>query len=131
MQTKRRRLAMAALGVAAFGAIAASAAGLGGLNSTSVGSNDTVVASCDTDGVNITYTTSYSATASKYMVTSVTLSGVNAACNGETAAVTVKDGTGASIGSGSATVAGTSQAVSLGAGAAAESVVGASVIISG
>jgi hypothetical protein len=131
MRRKNKRLATAALGLAAFGAIAASAAGLGGLTSQSVGSSDTVVASCDTNGVGINYTTSYNATSSKYVVTGVTLTGVDAACNGLTAAVTLKDSGGASLTSGTATVAGTSQVVSVSPSAAAESVVGASVIISG
>jgi hypothetical protein len=132
MRRKNKRLATAALGLAAFGAIAASAAGLGGLTSQSVGSSDTVVASCDTDGVGIQYTTSYNATSSKYVVTGVTLTGVDAACSGETAAVTLKGTGGTSLTSGSATVAGTTQAVTLSpTTAGAENVVGASVIISG
>ena len=71
MKIKGSRLAVAAVAVAAFGA--ASAASLGGLSSAEVGANDTVVASCDTDGVSMTYTTAYDATASKYQVT-VTIS---------------------------------------------------------
>jgi hypothetical protein len=131
MRRKNKRLATAALGLAAFGAIAASAAGLGGLTSQSVGSSDTVVASCDTNGVGIQYTTSYNATASKYVVTGVTLTGVAAGCNNETADVTLKDVGGNSIATGSALVAGTTQVVSLSPSASAEAVVGASVIISG
>ncbi len=129
LKFKGSRLAIAAVGIAAFGA--ASAASLGGLTSTSVGSNDTVVAACDTDGVSIAYTTSYSATASQYQVTAVTLSGIAATCANQTAAVTVKGAGGTALASGSLTVTGTSAAITLSAPVSAQSLVGASVIISG
>ena len=127
MKIKGSRLAIAAVALAAFGA--ASAASLGGLTSTNVGSNDTLVASCDTDGVNITYTTAYDATASKYRVTSATVSGIAAPCIGQTLAVTVKNAVGTSLGSGSIVVTGGSEIIA-GLTAPAETVVGASVVIS-
>jgi hypothetical protein len=68
-------------GVLAVGAVAASAASLGGLNSASVGADQTVVASCDTNGIDMNYNTGYSAADSGYMVTEVLLSNVDAACN--------------------------------------------------
>jgi hypothetical protein len=129
MKIKASRLALAAAGVAAFGA--ASASTLGGLTSTSVGSNDTVVAACDSDGISIAYTTGYAASASKYQVTAVTLSGIHANCANQTAAVTVKNASGASLGSGSVTVSGTSASISLSTPADAEALAGASVVISG
>lgn len=129
MKIKASRIAVALVGVAGFGA--ASAASLGGLSSQSVGSNDTVVAACDSDGVAIAYTTGYSAAASKYQVTSVTLSGIAAGCANQTAAVTVKGSGGTSLGSGSATVSGTSASITLSTPADAEALLGASVVISG
>lgn len=129
MKIRPSRLAAAAIGVAAFGA--ASAASLGGLASTSVGSNDTVVAACDTDGVAISYTTAYSASASKYQVTAVTISGVAAACATQTAAVTLKSSDGTSIGTGTAAVSGTTQTIPVTPAASADAVVGASIVISG
>ena len=129
MKIRPKRLALAAMAVAAFGA--ASAASLGGLSSTSVGANDVVVAACDSDGVSIAYTTGYNATASKYQVTAVTLSGMDAACSGKTADLTVKGTSGTSLASGSITVSGTSGSITLSTPVAAESILGASVIISG
>ena len=126
---KGRRLAVAAIGLVAFGA--ASAASLGGLASTNLGSNDAVIAACDSNGVSLAYTTSYDATASKYQVTSVTLSGIAAGCAGQTAAVTVKGTGGASVANASTTVAGTSDTMALSVPVAAENVLGASVVISG
>lgn len=127
MKIKGSRLAVAAVAVAAFGA--ASAASLGGLSSAEVGANDTVVASCDTDGVNLTYTTAYDATASTYQVTSATVDGIADDCVGQTLAVTVKDADGASLSDGSIVVAGTSETIG-GMSAPAETLVGASVVIS-
>ena len=127
MKIKGSRLAVAAVAVTAFGA--ASAASLGGLSSAQVGSNDTVVAACDTDGVAIAYTTAYSASASKYQVTSATVSGIAAPCIGQTLQVTVKDAGGVSLGTGSVAVTGTSHSVT-GLTASAEALVGASVVIS-
>ena len=129
MKFKSSRLAFAAFGVAVVGA--ASAASLGGLTSTGVGSNDVVVAACDSDGVSIAYTTSYSATASQYQVTAVTLSGIAVGCANQTAAVTVKGAGGTALASGSLTVTGVSHAITLSVPVSAQSLVGASVVISG
>ena len=131
MRIKGSRIAIAVGGLAAAGAIAASAASLGGLSSTGLGSNDTVVAACDTDGISSAYTSGYSATAGKYQVTAVVLSGIAASCANQTAAVTLRDSGNVSLGSGSVTVTGTSASITLSAPVAAESIVGASVIISG
>jgi hypothetical protein len=107
--SKRKTLAIVAA-VAAFAAVSASAAGLGGLTGTSLGADTTVVASCDTDGIGATYTTSYNTTSAQYVVSAVNLTGVNPACNAKAASLTLSDSTGASIGSatiGSLVVSGT------------------------
>lgn len=65
-------------GVAAFAAVTASAATLGGLDSTTLGADASVVASCDTDGITVTYTTAWSA--GSYKVDGVVLGGVAPAC---------------------------------------------------
>jgi hypothetical protein len=130
---RRRRSVLFALliGLAAFGLVGAAAASLGGLSGQKLGADDSVVASCDTDGVTLAYTTAYDATSGVYRVTGVTVGGINAACSGESMSVTLKDGTGASLGTGTASVGGTSQAVTIAPTAAAKSVVGAAVVISG
>jgi hypothetical protein len=128
--SKRKSLAVVAA-IAAFGAVSASAASLGGLTGTSLGADTSVVASCDTDGVAVGYTTAYAATPKEYQVSGVTLTGVAAACNGKSANVTVANAAGTSLGSATATVAGTSVSFTLPAGVSAQAVGNVAVVISG
>jgi len=131
---RRRRIAAAVIaGVATLGVVGASAATLGGVNSNSLGADVGVVGSCDNDGVTLAYTNSYDAALGRYQTTSVTVSGINAACAGKSLSLTLKDGANASLGGGTvASIAGTSAAVPLGgAGANANAVVGAAVVIAG
>lgn len=109
--------------------VAASAATLGGLTGDDLGADDAAVASCDTDGLTVDYTTSYDATDQRYEVTAVVLSGIATACAAQTASVTLADSTGAAVGSGSATIGGTSATVTLSTAASAEAVEHASVLI--
>lgn len=129
---RRRKIALAiSLGVATFGLYTASAASLGGLTAKNLGADDNVVASCDTDGVTVAYTNAYDATAGLYKTSVVTVSGIAAACNGQTMSITLKDATGVSLGNGTATVAGTTSAVTLSTTANSKLVVGAAIVISG
>lgn len=130
---RRRRGILFALliGLAAFGLVGAAAASLNGLGGQKLGADDTVVASCDTDGVALAYTNSYDPATGVYRVSSVTVSGIAAACATETISVTLRDGTNANLGSGTATVGGTSQAVAIAPTASAKAVTGAAVVISG
>lgn len=131
MTIRRKRIALAvALGFGSFG-VFASAASLGGLTSSRVGSENAVVASCDSDGVTITYTTAYDAADSRYEVTTATVAGVAAGCAGQTLSVTLKDGTGASIGAGTMTAVSGANAVAIAPNSSAQALVGASVIIAG
>ena len=98
----RKRVLLAVLaGLIVFAGVFAIAASLGGITSTKVGADNTVVASCDTDGVSTSYATAWDATDKRYEVTSVTVSGVNDVCDGETLSVSLTDSTGAQIGTGS------------------------------
>ena len=126
MKIKGSRLAVAAVAVAAFGA--ASAASLGGLNSAQVGADNTVVASCDTNGVDLAYDTSYDATTGSYRVTQATISNINVNCNGQTVDLTLSGALGASINEGTATVVAGSAVVPV--TAPAKAVVGAAIVIS-
>jgi hypothetical protein len=133
--SKRKTLAIVSA-VAAFAAVSASAAGLGGLTGTSLGADTTVVASCDSDGIGVTYTTSYNVATSQYVVSAVNLSGVNPVCNAKAANLTLSDSTGASIGSAtvaSLTVSGTFTATIPVAPAtvSAKAITGLSLVISG
>lgn len=131
--SRRRRKAFAIIVPAALlGLVGAAAASLGGITSPSLGADVVVVASCDTDGVTLAYTNGYDAALGRYQTTSVAVSGINAACNTHAISVTLKDSSGASLGSGSSTVAGGAASVALsGSGANASAVVGAAVIITG
>ena len=100
---KRVLLAMLA-GLMVFAGVFALAASLGGITSDKVGADNTTVASCDTDGVSTSYATAWDATDKRYEVTSVTVSGVNDACDGQTLNMSLTDSTGAQIGSGSLSI---------------------------
>lgn len=108
--TLRRKvvaLTVAGLGIAGLGL--ASAAQLN-LTAGALGAGTTVVASCDNDGVAVAFTNAFAAAAKGYTVTEVKLSGVAAACAGQTVKVDLlntdpTDGSvGASLGQVTATV---------------------------
>ncbi|MEQ1873239.1 MAG: hypothetical protein ABL953_05870 [Ilumatobacteraceae bacterium] len=120
-------------GIAMAGAVGASAATLGGLSSTGLGSDNSVVAACDTDGISIAYTTAYNATAQEYQVSAVNFTGVNAACNAKAASVSVRNGT-TNLGTTNAasiTVTASAFSITLASPVSAASVNGVSLIISG
>jgi hypothetical protein len=131
--SKRKTLAIVSA-VAAFAAVSASAASLGGLTGTSLGADATVVASCDTDGIAVAYTTSYNAGTSQYVVSAVNLSGVNAACNLKAANLTLADSAGTSLGSAtvaSLTVTTGAATIPVGGAVSAKAVTNLSLVISG
>lgn len=101
----RKRVLISILaGLIVFAGVLAMAASLGGITSTTVGADNTVVASCDTNGVTTSYATGWDATDERYEITSVTVGGVNDACDGQTLSVSLTDSTGAQIGSGSLSI---------------------------
>ena len=126
----RRRGAVVLLGLGAFGLAAASAASLGGLTSASLGADNGAVTSCDSDGVTLAYTNTYNATSGKYETTTVTVSGMNAACTGKTLSITLASAS-ASLGSGGGAVTGVPQAFVLTTTADAKLVTQAAVVITG
>ncbi len=130
----RRKIGIALLGgVLAAGLAGASAATLGGLTGAGLGADDAIVASCDSDGIATAYTTSYNATAQTYQVTAVNFTGVNAACNGKAASVSLRNGT-TNLGTtnvASITVATSAFSITLGAPVTASAVNGLSLVISG
>jgi hypothetical protein len=131
---KKRILLALAAGVTVTGAVAASAASLGGITSTSLGADDTVVASCDTDGIGAGYTTVYESTTTAYNTTAVNLTGVDAACDKLAYSVTLADITDASLNTttGTLTVDASGNAtITLSKPVAAEAVEHLSAVISG
>ena len=129
----KKALVAVLVGVSIAGIAGASAATLGTLTATSLGSGDSVVAACDTDGMGISYTTSYSPAAQKYQVTAVNFSGVNPACTTKAASVSLRNGTTElqTTAVASITVATTSFSITLSAPVDASLVNGTSLIISG
>lgn len=97
MGISRVSLALGAA-VMTIGAVTASAASLGGITAESVGADDTVIASCDDDGIGAAATTVYDAVSGTYQVNNVELSGVDAACDGLDYKVTLADGSFVSLG---------------------------------
>ena len=130
----KRRVFIAILaGLLVFAGVFAMAASLGGITSNDVGADNTAVASCDTDGVATSYATGWDATDKRYEITSVTVGGVNDACDGDTLSVSLTDSTGTQIGSGSVTIpasAATSHAVTMSTAPSAQLTTGVHVLIS-
>jgi hypothetical protein len=129
---KRHLLALAA-GLAVAGASLASAATLGGLTAHSLGASDTVVAACQTSGsIGVAFSNAYDATAKKFVVSSVNLSGIASACDGKTMTVALAKGATA-LDTQTVTVALTSgaQSVSVAAGVAAQDVDHTAIVIEG
>ena len=81
LAVKRTLIAVFA-GLIVFAGVFAMAASLGGITSNDVGADNTTVASCDTNGVTTSYATGWDATDKRYEITSVTVGGVNDACDG-------------------------------------------------
>jgi hypothetical protein len=124
----RKRTLAVVLGLLVFSLIAASAATLGGVRSDQLGADVGVVASCDTDGVDVAFTTSY--IGGEYLVTSVELTDVSEDCDGQDVSVQLTSD-GGTLGSG-AGVADDSGSLSVTVDpSSAEDVTGLAVVISG
>lgn len=129
-----RKAAIALLaGVTIAGVAGASASSLGGLTAGSLGSDSSVIAACDIDGIAISYATGYNATTQKYEVSAVNFSGVNAACSGKAASVTLRNGVTAlgTQSSGAITVLTNAFSLALATAVDANLVNGVSLVISG
>ncbi len=128
---KRRNLLALLAGVLAFALVVGAAASLGGITSSNLGADDSVVASCDTDGVTTAYTTVYNTTGSAgFKVDDVTVGAIAAPCVGDSMTITLTGAANASLASATSTVAaGTTTTVDLGSTALAEAVTGVHVVI--
>jgi hypothetical protein len=133
----RKKILAVAGALAAFGTLTASAASLGGMSSTSLGSSATVVASCDTDGIAIAYpaaNTTWDATSNDYRTYAITLSGVNAACEAKSFKLTLSSASAAlNETAGTVTLTSGTQTVTLSgtAGVRAQDVARAALVITG
>jgi hypothetical protein len=131
--TKGRKSAAIALAIVGVAGLSLASAAQLTVNSSSLGAGTSVVASCDTDGIAVTYTNVYSTTG--YNTSAVVLSGIAPACNGLAFRVQVTGAGGVALG---AEVVGvvpaapaTSATASLAVAQPAASILGVSVVISG
>ena len=115
------------------GIVAASAATLGTLTSTNLGAASSVVAACDTNGVDIAYTTAYNATAHEYVIDTATVSSINAACDGQSMKVQLYGAAGVVEGSQETETldASGTRLFTFGTAAVSNVVTGAAIVISG
>lgn len=132
-QRRRRRtviglwVAAAALFVLGAGSIAT--AGLGGLSTNNFGVEAGSVGACDADGVAAEVNPTYDAGDGRLEVASVDISGIAAGCIGQTLSITLTNSADASVGTGSLTVAGATETVTVAASPAADVVTGIAVAI--
>jgi hypothetical protein len=94
MKNHRKAALALLMGIAVTGTVGAAAASFNGFDSDSLGSGDSVVASCDTDGIAIEYTTAYDTANAEYEVTAVTFTGVSDDCDTLDWSATLVDGAG-------------------------------------
>ncbi len=92
-------------GLAVSAGVMASAATLGGVTPQSLGASEAVVASCDSDGVDVDYATSWNSASNNYQLDKVVISGTDAACDGLDIDVAVSNSTGSIKGETTGTVA--------------------------
>ena len=119
-------------GLVVFGGTFAFAAGLGSITTGTIGDSTVVVASCDTDGVTAAFgTPTWDATNKRYGVTSLNVTSINTACNGDAIKVTLKDSTGASLGEATGAVAAGAASLTFSPSVSAQNVVGMDVVIAG
>jgi hypothetical protein len=97
MKSMRKKSVAILAGLAVAGAVGASAASLGGLNSENLGAETGIVASCDDNGINVDYTTVFDSDVGEYLVTAINLSDVSPGCAGQTYDFTAIDGDGVII----------------------------------
>jgi hypothetical protein len=126
------RIAGIGVAVAVGAAVAvASAATLGGITSTGLGAENTVVAACDTDGISVGYANQYAPGSQRFVVAQVIVSDIDPACTGKALALTLGGSGGAAVGSATVTVASTSETLAMADLPPAEDVESVAVVITG
>lgn len=125
----RRLLLAAVFGVLVYSLALVSAASIS-VGPSSLGSGASVTSSCDTDGVTITYTNTYT-DGTGYTAQTAEVAGIATACDGLTISVTPADSGGSALGTGgSVTVPGGGAAsVPLGGDPPASAITQAFVVI--
>lgn len=129
MNIRNKGLAVLA-GVGVAGLVGAAAASLD-LTSSSLGADANVVASCDTDGIDVNWGTGFNSLAQRFDLQSVELTGVAAACNGLDLEIVITDAADATIATFSGSATSVTTTASLASPVDAEAVEGIAVVISG
>jgi hypothetical protein len=130
-RNSRRAVIASVVGLAATGGILASAAALS-VNANTLGAGTSVIASCDTDGVTVSYTSAYNAAAGAYRTTAAVISGIAAACDAKSIDVTVSGAGGASLANGTGTIAaGGTHTVTFASAVDPALITGAAIVITG
>jgi hypothetical protein len=128
----RKKVLAVIVAVLAFSLIAASAASLGGINTSDVGADATFVGSCDGDGVTATFSDPVVGASGRYEVASVVIDGIDPECVGQRLSVDVTDTALVSLGSGSVDpITAGPQTVTFATPADAEAITRIAVAISG
>jgi hypothetical protein len=104
----KRFLVALAVGATVLGGVTAFAASLGGVTVNNFGAGAAVVASCDTDGVDVRVVPNNSRPDGRYAL-NVSIANVAASCNGKFAEFTLFDKTGTFIGGAAFTINSTAQ----------------------
>lgn len=134
MKNVRTKMIAVFAGIAVTGIASAAAAGLGGLDTGSVGAENDIIAACQTSGaIDVAFETSYDSTTAGFLVDAVDLSAVDAACDGQAIEIVLTDASDVEIANGSGTLSVTAGAasVSLASSVVAEDVEGIAIVITG
>jgi hypothetical protein len=134
MKNVRTKMIAVFAGVAVTGIASAAAAGLGGLDTGSVGAESDIIAACQTSGaIDIAFDTSYDSAEAGFLVDAVDLSAVDAACDSQSVEIVLTDSADEEIanGSGTLSVVGGEASVALASPVVAEDVVGIAIVITG
>jgi len=89
MASTRRKAAAAGLAVVGIAGLSLAAAAQLDLTTDSLGAGSEIVASCDTDGIRVSFTRAWSAAAGADVTTAVNFADVAAACDGLSYELTV------------------------------------------
>ena len=129
MNNKKKLIFGLAVGAAAFAGVFAMAASLG-VGSNSLGAGTADVASCDTDGVDHTYTTAYATAIPGYRVSGIQVTGIDTACNGSSIKATLLDTADASLGEVTGSISATTHTFTVNGSVSAANVEDIAVVIS-
>ncbi len=93
----KRKVAAGVVALAVTGAVGASAASLGGVDADQLGADTGIVASCDANGIDVSYQTAYHRPSGLFRVNQVILRSVSEECAGSPYRLTMIDAAGTPV----------------------------------